>query len=90
MRPALLLALTLLAANSMAQPAAEAPVTVDYIHPEKFRDARLDSSGYNRGADAYVMKQLAAELQKLGGRYLNGSARPSKVDTGRPRRRPAC
>lgn len=71
MRPALALAaLALLTFNSMAQPTAEAPVKVEYSHPEKFRDASLNSAGYQRGADPYVMKQLGAELEKLASRYL--------------------
>ncbi|UVL59163.1 DUF3016 domain-containing protein [Pseudomonas sp. B21-032] len=71
MRPALTLAtLSLLACNSLAQPAATPNVEVTFDKPEHFRDASLDSNGYPRGADAYVMKELSAYLVKLGQRYL--------------------
>ncbi|WP_337159495.1 DUF3016 domain-containing protein [Pseudomonas putida] len=62
--------LMLLASNSMAQGAPTAQVDVHFDHPEQFRDASLDSHGYERGADAYVMKTLTEYLQKLGQRYL--------------------
>ncbi|QBF26845.1 DUF3016 domain-containing protein [Pseudomonas tructae] len=71
MRPALTLAsLSLLAFNSLAQPAATPNVEVSFDKPEHFRDASLDSNGYARGADAYVMKELSTYLVKLGQRYL--------------------
>lgn len=71
MRPALALAaLGLLTCNSMAQPVTNTSVQVDFVQPEHFRDASLDSNGYERGADAYVMKQLTEHLVKLGTRYL--------------------
>ncbi|MBM7062085.1 DUF3016 domain-containing protein [Pseudomonas sp. UL073] len=50
--------------------AAAGKVDVSYTHPEKFRDASLRSAGYERGADAFVMKELSAHLQTLGDRYL--------------------
>ncbi|UVE19439.1 DUF3016 domain-containing protein [Pseudomonas sp. LS44] len=50
--------------------AAASAVDVSYQHPEKFRDASLRSSGYERGADAFVMKALDVHLQELGSRYL--------------------
>ncbi|CAM3822767.1 hypothetical protein D3C76_777960 [compost metagenome] len=71
MRPALTLAtLSLVAFNSLAQTAATPNVEVTFDKPEHFRDASLDSNGYQRGADAYVMKELSAYLVKLGQRYL--------------------
>lgn len=71
MRPALTLAtLSLMAFNSLAQTAATPNVEVTFDKPEHFRDASLDSNGYQRGADAYVMKELSAYLVKLGQRYL--------------------
>ena len=63
-------ALMALSVNSMAQGTAPAQVEVRFDHPEKFRDASLDSAGYERGADDYVMKTLTQYLQKLGQRYL--------------------
>ncbi|MCO7514016.1 DUF3016 domain-containing protein [Pseudomonas guariconensis] len=62
--------LMVLAFDSMAQGTPTAQVEVRFDHPEKFRDASLDSQGYERGADAYVMKSLTQHLQKLGQRYL--------------------
>ncbi len=62
--------LVALAMDSMAQAAPSGQVEVRFDHPEKFRDASLDSAGYERGADAYVMKTLTEYLQKLGQRYL--------------------
>ncbi|MFJ4347776.1 DUF3016 domain-containing protein [Pseudomonas sp. NPDC089401] len=71
MRNALVCAvLVALSANSMAQGIPPAQVDVRFDHPEKFRDASLDSPGYERGADEYVMKTLTQYLQKLGQRYL--------------------
>ena len=64
---AVLMALSL---NSMAQGTSPAQVEVRFDHPEKFRDASLDSAGYERGADDYVMKTLTQYLQTLGQRYL--------------------
>jgi len=70
MRPRpLLAAFGLLASISMAQ-AATPNVEVNYIQPDKFRDASLRGDGYERGADEYVMKQLRSYLQSLGTRYL--------------------
>jgi hypothetical protein len=70
MRPVLtFVALGLLAANSLAQ-TPPAAVEVNYDNPEHFRDASLDSNGYERGADEYVMKELRSYLQALGKRYL--------------------
>ncbi|MGF6391132.1 DUF3016 domain-containing protein [Pseudomonas plecoglossicida] len=63
-------ALMALSVNSMAQGTAPAQVEVRFDHPEKFRDASLDSAGYERGADDHVMKTLTQYLQKLGQRYL--------------------
>jgi len=65
----------LLASNSMAQGAPTAQVEVHFDHPEQFRDASLDSHGYERGADAYVMNTLTQHLQKLGQRYLQPDQR---------------
>lgn len=62
--------LMMLASNSMAQGAPTAQVEVHFEHPEQFRDASFNSPGYERGADAYVMKTLTQHLQKLGQRYL--------------------
>ncbi|MBA6119231.1 DUF3016 domain-containing protein [Pseudomonas sp. NC26] len=59
-----------LSVNSMAQGTPAAQVEVRFNHPEKFRDASLDSAGYERGADSYVMTTLTQYLQKLGLRYL--------------------
>ena len=59
-----------LSLNSMAQGTSPAQVEVRFDHPEKFRDASLDSAGYERGADDYVMKTLTQYLQTLGQRYL--------------------
>ena len=71
MRTALVCAVLMaLSLDSMAQGAPAAQVEVRFDHPEKFRDASLDSHGYERGADAYVMKSLTQYLQKLGQRYL--------------------
>lgn len=49
---------------------AGSSVEVIFKNPEKFSDASLDSPGYERGADAYVMKELGSYIQKLGERYL--------------------
>lgn len=62
--------LMLLAFDSMAQGTPTAQVEVHFDHPEKFRDASLSSPGYERGADAEVMKVLSEHLNKLGQRYL--------------------
>jgi len=71
MRTALVCAaLMALSTNSMAQATPPAQVEVHFDHPEKFRDASLDSAGYERGADAYVIKTLTQYLHKLGQRYL--------------------
>ncbi|MGH8462895.1 MAG: DUF3016 domain-containing protein [Pseudomonas sp.] len=64
------LILSLLAPYSLAQTAANASVEVNYVNPEHFRDASLDSNGYERGADEQVMKTLRSYLQTLGERYL--------------------
>ncbi|MFV3328567.1 DUF3016 domain-containing protein [Pseudomonas sp. NY15372] len=71
MRTALACAVMMvLAFDSMAQAAPATQVEVRFDHPEKFRDASLDSPGYERGADEYVMKTLTQHLQTLGQRYL--------------------
>ncbi|MFK0087558.1 DUF3016 domain-containing protein [Pseudomonas sp. NPDC090755] len=71
MRPVLtLVALSLLASSSLAQTAPTSSVEVNYDKPEDFRDASLDSNGYERGADEQVMKELRSYLQSLGKRYL--------------------
>ncbi|PYB73875.1 DUF3016 domain-containing protein [Pseudomonas sp. LB-090624] len=76
MRTALLCAVLLaLSLDSMAQAAPPAQVEVRFDHPEKFRDASLDSHGYARGADDHVMKTLGQYLQKLGQRYLPADER---------------
>ncbi|MEX5587969.1 DUF3016 domain-containing protein [Pseudomonas urmiensis] len=62
--------LMVLAFDSMAQGTPTAQVEVRFDHPEKFRDASLNSQGYERGADEQVMKALSAHLQQLGQRYL--------------------
>ncbi|VVP90283.1 hypothetical protein PS918_03165 [Pseudomonas fluorescens] len=49
---------------------AASSVEVLFKNPEKFSDASLDSPGYERGADPYVMKELSSYFQKLGERYL--------------------
>ncbi|NUU36117.1 DUF3016 domain-containing protein [Pseudomonas sp. C2B4] len=49
---------------------AASSVEVVFKNPEKFSDASLDSPGYERGADPYVMKELSSYIQKLGDRYL--------------------
>lgn len=70
MRPLPLLAtFGLLASISMAQ-AATPNVEVNYIQPDKFRDASLRGNGYERGADEQVMKEFRNYLQYLGTRYL--------------------
>lgn len=72
MRTALACAvLMVLAFDSMAQGTPTAQVEVHFDHPEHFRDASLRGPGYQRGADAEVMKVLTAHLQKLGQRYLH-------------------
>lgn len=71
MRSALACAvLMVLAFNSMAQGNPTTQVEVRFDHPEKFRDASLNSPGYERGADEQVMKALTTYLQGLGQRYL--------------------
>ncbi len=71
MRPALtFVALSLLASSSLAQTPPATSVEVNYDKPEHFRDASLDSNGYERGADEHVMKELRSYLQTLGKRYL--------------------
>lgn len=71
MRPVLsFFALSLLATSSFAQSTPASSVEVNYDNPEHFRDASLDSNGYERGADEYVMKELRSYLQTLGKRYL--------------------
>ncbi|MCG8294772.1 DUF3016 domain-containing protein [Pseudomonas entomophila] len=62
--------LMVLAFDSMAQGTPAAQVEVQFEHPEHFRDASLDSAGYERGAETQVMQALTAHLQKLGQRYL--------------------
>ncbi|CAM3882422.1 hypothetical protein CCOS865_02955 [Pseudomonas reidholzensis] len=63
-------AVMVLASNSMAHGISTARVEVRFDHPEKFRDASLNSQGYERGADAEVIKALTQHLQTLGQRYL--------------------
>ena len=71
MRTALVCAVLMaLSLHSMAQGAPPAQVEVHFDHPENFRDASLNSAGYERGADAYVIKTLTQYLHKLGQRYL--------------------
>ncbi|MBH3429824.1 DUF3016 domain-containing protein [Pseudomonas alkylphenolica] len=64
------LILSLLASYSLAQTPPSASVEVNYVNPEQFRDASLDSNGYERGADEQVMKTLRSYLLSLGERYL--------------------
>ncbi|WP_414155442.1 DUF3016 domain-containing protein [Pseudomonas sp. BNK-43-a] len=68
-------ALLVLAYDSMAQGIPPAQVQVSFEHPEKFRDASLNSPGYERGADPEVMKALTRHLEKLGQRYLQPGQR---------------
>lgn len=76
MRTALVCAVLMaLSLDSMAQGTPAAQVEVRFDHPEKFRDASLDSRGYERGADTYVMDTLTRYLQKLGQRYLQPGQR---------------
>lgn len=71
MRLALTLAtFAVLAFNSMAH-AASPNVEVNFIQPEKFRDASLRGNGQERGADEQVMKTLRSYLESLGSRYLS-------------------
>ncbi|MFQ6575766.1 DUF3016 domain-containing protein [Pseudomonas sp. UM16] len=71
MRPALtFVALSLLASSSLAQTPPSTSVEVNYDKPDHFRDASLNSNGYERGADEQVMKELRSYLQALGKRYL--------------------
>ena len=71
MRPVLIfVALSLAVTSSLAQTPHAPSVEVIYDNPEHFRDASLDSNGYERGADQQVMKELRSYLQTLGKRYL--------------------
>jgi hypothetical protein len=71
MRPITLCSSIALLALFMMPLATAAPsVEVVFNNPEKYSDASLDSPGYERGADPYVMKELRSYLQKLGERYL--------------------
>ena len=62
--------LALLALFMVPLATAAPSVEVVFNNPEKFSDASLDSPGYERGADPYVMKELRSYIQKLGERYL--------------------
>jgi hypothetical protein len=62
--------IALLALFTVPLATAEPSVEVVFTNPEKFSDASLDSPGYERGADPYVMKELRSYIQKLGERYL--------------------
>ncbi len=64
------LALLVFTAFSQSLAASTNSVDVSYKNPDSFADASLDSNGYERGADAYVMKNLSSHMQKLGERYL--------------------
>ncbi|VVO34263.1 DUF3016 domain-containing protein [Pseudomonas fluorescens] len=56
---------------SMMQPfAATTSVEVSFKNPESYRDASLRTTGYETGADDYVMKQLRSAFEQLGKRYL--------------------
>ena len=68
-------ALLVLAYDSMAQGIPPAQVQVSFDHPEKFRDASLNSPGNERGPDPEVMKALTRHLEKLGQRYLQPGQR---------------
>lgn len=71
MRPTIVRTLIALLSSIMVPFAnAASSVEVDFKNPEKFSDASLDSPGYERGADAYVMKELRSYFQTLGERYL--------------------
>lgn len=62
--------IALLALFKVPPATAASSVEVIFNNPEKFSDASLDSPGYERGADPYVMKELRSYLQTLGERYL--------------------
>ncbi|MCO7519143.1 MULTISPECIES: DUF3016 domain-containing protein [unclassified Pseudomonas] len=62
--------LMVLAFDSMAQGTPTAQVEVRFDHPQRFRDASLESPGYSRGADPQVLEALRQHLHKLGQRYL--------------------
>ena len=64
-------AVVLMLMGSMAQTlAAATSVEVSFKNPESFRDANLDTSGYGRGADDFVLKELRGYFEQLGQRYL--------------------
>ncbi|BAN50441.1 DUF3016 domain-containing protein [Metapseudomonas resinovorans] len=67
MRPTLLL--VVLAVVIISPAALAATTEVSFTHPEKFTDARLNRDR-GRGADDFVLKDLKAHIEKLGGRYL--------------------
>lgn len=56
--------IVLLALFTVTLATAESSVEVVFTNPEKFSDASLDSPGYERGADPYVMKQLRRSLAR--------------------------
>ena len=62
--------IALLALFTVPLATAATSVEVVFKNPEKFSDVSLDSPGYERGADPYVMKELRNYIQKLGERYL--------------------
>ncbi|VVO42970.1 DUF3016 domain-containing protein [Pseudomonas fluorescens] len=64
-------AVLLVMMGSMTQPfAATTSVEVNFKNPESFRDASLNTTGDETGADDYVMKELRSSLEQLGKRYL--------------------
>lgn len=64
-------AVLLMLMGSMTQPfAATTSVEVSFKSPESFRDASLRTTGYETGADDYVMKELRSSFEQLGKRYL--------------------
>ncbi|MGE8149887.1 DUF3016 domain-containing protein [Pseudomonas vancouverensis] len=68
--PAACTSIVLLALCFAPLAGAASSVEVNFINPDKFRDASLDSPGYERGADAYDMKELRSYFERLGQRYL--------------------
>ncbi|MBO3277539.1 DUF3016 domain-containing protein [Pseudomonas schmalbachii] len=50
--------------------AGQPAVEVDFVHPERYRDASLRNPGYGRGADDFVLKEFRATFEKLAARYL--------------------
>ncbi|WP_408733492.1 DUF3016 domain-containing protein [Pseudomonas sp. LS1212] len=64
------LALLMIATSGQSLAATNKAVEVNYKNPESFRDASLSTTGYERGADEFVMKDLRSYMEGLGERYL--------------------